>query len=69
MNGLLRFAWGVLAAWAALVGVMPMAGLAAAKSAPQESAIGAMSCASVIVPYVLLRALDEASGRRSRALG
>ena len=69
INKLLRFAWGVLAAWAALAGVMTMAGLAAAKSASQKAAIGAISCAPAIVPYVLLRALDEASGRRSRALG
>ena len=59
----MRFAWGGLAVWAALVGFVAFVGLSTAPGAPQEAAVGAMACTAVIVPYVLLRALDEA-GRR-----
>ncbi len=63
MNVLLRVAWGALAAWAVAVGAMTIVGLGASNSAPQETAVGAIGCALVVVPYVLLRAVDKAAGR------
>ena len=60
-GGVFRVMWGLLAAWSVIVGGLFVAAIGGASGAPQEAAGAAMACAAVVVPYVFLRALDEAN--------
>ena len=49
---------GALCLFGVFLSMLVMSALASAEGAPQEAAIGAIACAFVVIPYVLMRTLQ-----------
>lgn len=54
-----KFLFGFSALASLLAGFLLIVGFMGANSAPQEAAVGALSCAIAVIPYVLARAFKE----------